>query len=117
MREPLVRTPEERREEADFFDRYGVWQAFDLDAARAFFDGFDRPWWLVGGWAIEAFTGAPREHEDLDVSVLACDVPAFREFIGDRWHLWTITNGSMRPMTDRWPDLPEPDCQIWVRRD
>jgi hypothetical protein len=23
----------------------------------------------------------------------------------------------MRPMTDRWPDLPEPDAQIWVRRD
>src|SRR5690242_16251593 len=49
--------------------------------------------------------------------MLACDVPAFREFIGDRWHLWTVTDGRMLPLTGRWPDLPEPDCQIWVRRD
>jgi hypothetical protein len=49
--------------------------------------------------------------------MLACDAPRFREFIGDRWHLGTITDGSLRPLTDRRPDLPEPDCQIWVRRD
>jgi hypothetical protein len=49
--------------------------------------------------------------------MLACDVPRFREFVGDTWHLWTISNGSLRPRNDRWPDLPEPDCQVWVRRD
>lgn len=117
MREPLPQSDEERAEIAYWEHLYGPWDPFDLEAGRAFFDGFDRPWWLVGGWAIEAFTEAPREHEDLDVSILACDVPAFREFIGDSWHLWTIADGSMRPLTDRWPDLPAPDCQIWVRLD
>jgi hypothetical protein len=117
VREPLPQSEEERAETAYWEHLYGPWDSFDLDAGRVFFEGFDRPWWLVGGWAMEAFTGAPREHEDLDVSMLACDVPRFREFIGDRWHLWTITDGRMLPLTDRWPDLPEPDCQIWVRRD
>ncbi len=116
VRETLPQSDEERAE-TEYWERlYGPWDSFDLDAARSFFDGFDRPWWLVGGWAIEAFTGAEREHEDIDVSMLACDVPAFREFVGDRWDLWTVTNGALRPLTDRWPDLPEPDCQIWVRR-
>ena len=68
MREPLPQSDEERAEDAYWEHLYGAWDPFDLDAGRAFLEGFDRPWWLVGGWAIEAFTGAPREHEDLDAS-------------------------------------------------
>lgn len=116
MREPLAFTPTELAEERAFHDVYGPWAALDLDGARDFFTGFDRPWWLVGGWAIEAFTGAPREHEDIDISMLACDVPVLREFVGDRWHLWSNDSGTFRPLTDARPDLPTPDCQIWVRR-
>jgi hypothetical protein len=117
VREPLGLTPEELEEDRRFHALYGPWQPLDPDGARAFFEGFDRPWWLVGGWAIEAFTGAAREHEDIDVSMLACDVPALREFVGDRWHLWSNNGGTFRPLTDRHSDLPAPDCQIWVRRD
>ena len=51
------------------------------------------------------------------MSMLACDAPSLREHVGDRWDLWTNVSGRIRPMTERWPDLPEPDCQIWVRRD
>lgn len=116
MREPLDLTPEEIAEDRAFFDLYGPWDALDLDGVRRFFEGFDRPWWVIGGWAIEAFTGAPREHEDIDVSMLACDAPALREFVGDRWHLWTNLSGHLRPLNDAWPDLPDPECQLWVRR-
>jgi hypothetical protein len=116
VREPLPRSPEERAEDDDFYNRYGPWQPLDLAGAVEFFEGFDRPWWLVGGWSIEVFTGVAREHEDIDVTLLACDVPAFREFVGDRWHLWSIVDGRLGPMTDRHPDLPTPDAQIWVRR-
>jgi hypothetical protein len=116
VREPLDFTPAELAEERAFHHVYGPWAALDLDGARAFFAGFDRPWWLVGGWAIEAFTGSLREHEDIDVSMLACDVPALRDFVGDRWHLWSNNGGTFRPLTDARPDLPAPDCQIWVRR-
>jgi hypothetical protein len=117
VREPLDLTPEELAEDDAFHALFGPWASFDLDGVRAFFDGFDRPWWLVGGWAIELFTGARREHEDVDVSMLACDAPALREFVGDRWHLWTNLGGTLRPLNDRWPDLPDPECQLWVRRD
>lgn len=117
MREPLPLSPEERAEDEYWVQLYGPWDALDLAGARDFFDGFERPWWLVGGWSIEAFTGAPREHEDIDVSILACDAPALREFVGDRWHLWSIVDGRLGPMTDQRPDLPAPDAQIWVRRD
>ena len=116
MREPLELSHEERAEEHWFNRTYGPWQPFDVDGARAFFDGFDRPWWLVGGYAIEAFTGALREHEDIDVSMLACDAPSLREHVGDRWDLWTNVSGRIRPMTDalarpagaRLPDLGTP---------
>jgi len=117
VREPLERSDAERAEDDHWVRLYGAFDPLDLDGARAFFDGFDRPWWLVGGWAVEAFTGSPREHEDIDVSILACDAPALREFVGDRWHLWANESGQLRPMSDRYPDLPTPDSQIWVRRD
>jgi hypothetical protein len=117
VREPLDCTSEELVEEHEFHALYGPWESFDPDDVRAFFDGFDRPWWLVGGWAVEAFTGAEREHEDVDVSILACDAPALREFVGDRWHLWTNLGGTLRPLNARWPDLPHPECQLWLRRD
>jgi hypothetical protein len=117
MREPLLRTPDEVAEDDYWTELYGEWDALDLTGVRAFFDGFDRPWWLVGGWALEAFTGAAREHEDIDVSILACDVPALRAHVAGRHQLWNICNGALRPLTDRLPDLMEPDSQIWVRRD
>ena len=78
---------------------------------REFFDGFERPWWVVGGWAIEAFTGAPRGHEDVDVSILVCDIPALREHVGERWQLWNIaTAPSGRSPTTGLTSAPgEPD--------
>ena len=117
VREPLEFTAEEQAEEAWFNRTYGPWEPLDVAGARAFFDGFDRPWWLVGGYAIEAFTGALREHEDIDVSMLAWTRRCCASTSATAWDLWTNVSGRIRPMTERWPDLPEPDCQIWVRRD
>ena len=77
--------------------------------------GFDRPWWIVGGWAIEAATGFRREHEDTDMSILSCDVPAFVEFMGGRWHVWNNVGGVLHPLGGRWPDVDEPRSQLWLR--
>jgi len=117
VREPLDPSPEERADDDYWIGLYGRFEPLGVPGVVDFFAGFDRPWWLVGGWALEAFTRAPREHDDVDVSMLARDVPAFRDFVGDRWHLWTIRDGALRPLNERWPDLPAPDCQVWVRRD
>jgi hypothetical protein len=115
VREPLLRTPEDEAEDAAFFRLYGDWAPLDPDGVAGLMTGFPRPWWFVGGWAIEAFTGMPREHEDVDVSILACDIPALREHAGDRWQLWSNHGGTLRPLTDRHPDVLDVRSQIWIR--
>jgi aminoglycoside-2''-adenylyltransferase len=116
-REPMPQTATERAEDEYWERLYGPWAPFGPDQVREFMAGFERPWWIVGGWSIEAFTGAPREHEDVDLSILACDVQALRAHVGERWQLWNICDGALRPLTDRWPDLMDVESQIWVRRD
>lgn len=115
-REPLHRTPDEVADDDRFFRWYGEWAPLDPPGLAAFMDGFPRPWWIVGGWALEAFTGVPREHEDVDLSILACDVPALREHVGDRWNLWSNHGGTLRPLDDRNPEVLDVRSQIWVRR-
>ena len=61
---------------------------------------------------IEALRG---EHDDVDVSILASDVPALREHVGDRWHLWNLAGGDMRPLTPQHPNVFNPASQLWVR--
>jgi hypothetical protein len=87
----------------------------DLAGVVEFMRGFERPWWVVGGWAIDAFTGVGREHSDVDVSIFASDVPALRAHVGERWHLWSLAGGDMRPLTDKHPEVFGPDSQVWVR--
>jgi hypothetical protein len=114
--EPIVRTAEEAEETQYWAHLYGRWESFDVAGAAAFMAGFDRPWWVVGGWAIDAFTGVPRRHDDVDVSILASDVPALRAHVGDRWHLWNVSGGDMRPLTRQHPDVFHPSSQLWVRQ-
>jgi hypothetical protein len=116
-REPLMRTEAEVAED-DYWERlYRLFDSLDPIGLRdQVFAGFHRPWWVVGGWAIEAFTGSPREHEDVDVSILVCDVPALRAHVGESWQLWNIADGALRPLTDRWPDVQHPESQVWGRR-
>ncbi|MGC5614991.1 nucleotidyltransferase domain-containing protein [Georgenia sp. Z1491] len=95
---------------------YGGWDPLDPTTVGAFMRGFDRPWWIVGGWSIEVVTGVARPHEDLDVSILSSDAGAFRRFLGDRWTPWNVDEGWLRPFDGRFGEL-RPDSQLWVRRD
>jgi len=99
------------------FDRwYGGWDPLDPSTVGEFMDGFDRPWWIIGGWSLETFTGVPREHEDMDISILSSDARAFRDFLGDRWTPWNVDEGWFRPFDHRFTEV-RPDSQVWVRRD
>ncbi|HXH77525.1 nucleotidyltransferase domain-containing protein [Nocardioides sp.] len=99
------------------FDRwYGGWDPLDPTTIAAFMDRFDRPWWVIGGWSIEAFTGVPRQHEDMDISILSSDVEEFRLFLDDRYTPWNVDDGWFRPFDARFTDV-RPDSQVWVRRD
>jgi hypothetical protein len=78
-------------------------------------NGFDRPWWIIGGWSIEVFTGVSRHHEDMDISILSRDAEAFRRFLGNAWTPWNIDEGWLRPFDARFTDV-RCDSQVWVRR-
>jgi hypothetical protein len=115
FRVPLRRTAAEQDEEDRFQALYGAWAPLSpTEIARELAD-FDRPWWVVGGWAIEAATGFRREHEDTDISILACDVPAFVAHVAGRWHVWNNVGGVLHPLGDRWATVDEPDSQLWLR--
>jgi hypothetical protein len=115
-RAAIVRGPGELDDEAAFLSLYGPWEPLPPDRIAAELRGFARPWWIVGGWAIEAATGFRREHDDTDISILARDVPAFLAATTGRWHVWNNVSGVLRPL--RVADtVDEPGSQLWLRRD
>lgn len=116
-RVPLRRSVQEQAEDDAFLALYGPWSPLEPAEMAEVLRGFDRPWWVVGGWAIEAATGFRREHEDLDVSILVCDVPAFVEHVRARWHVWNNVGGVLHPLGGRWPTVEEPASQLWLRAD
>ena len=115
--EPLIRTPEERAEDEAFYRLYGPWAVLTPTEVAEMLRGHDRPWWIVGGWAIDAATGVPREHEDVDVSMLASDVPAFYANLASEWHLWNQVGGTLTPFRDDRTEPVDRESQVWVRRD
>jgi hypothetical protein len=102
-------------EDRAFLDVYGDWDPLTPTELAGLMDGFPHPWWLVGGHAIEAFTGLRRFHEDIDLVVFTEHVPALREQLGGHFHLWCNAGGTFRILDDEHPALLDPLCQIWMR--
>ena len=98
-----------------FQQRYGPWKSLTPAEVAALLDGAAFPWWIAGGWALDAASGVPRFHEDVDLVVLRRDLPAFCEFFAGK-HLWTPYRQALEPL---WPgmDAPEDREQVWVRDD
>ncbi len=102
---------------------YGPWAGRTPEDAAALLEGYPGIWWVAGGWAVEAFSGVPREHEDTDVSVLRNDLPLLRRHLAGRLDVWSAADGALWPLLpdddpDAAPDdvLP-PGCgQVWTRR-
>lgn len=94
---------------------YGPLARLRPGEAAAILDGLDGPWWIVGGWAIEAFTGRQREHEDLDVCILARDLPRLIEHFHGSHHVWATGGGMMCPILSVDQALPGWLHQIWIR--
>lgn len=91
------------------------WAPLPPDALPSLLAGVDAPWWLAGGWAIDAFLGrVTRVHEDTDVLVLRRDLPAFREALS-AWDVHAADPpGTLRP----WPAgevLPARVHDVWCR--
>jgi hypothetical protein len=109
----------------DEFTRwYGPWVARTPRDVAELFAGYPGTWWVAGGWALQAFTGVERHHEDIDPGVLRRDLPLLRRHLAPRLHAWTASSGALRPLRpdvdpDGAPDdvLLEGSGQLWTRRD
>ena len=112
----MERSPAEIEEDRDFYRWYGGWEPYSpLEVARVL-DGLPARWWIIGGWAVDAFTGVLREHEDVDVGFLRADLPAVLEHLSPELCVWSNLSGTLRPL--RKPEhLLEGSRQLWVRRD
>ena len=99
----------------DEFQRiYGPQHPWTPAEVRDLLAGLDVPWWVAGGWALEAFTGVARDHEDIDVSVLRRDVGAIRAHLEPHWHLWSAGDSGLLHLRPG-REVPEDSGQIWVR--
>ena len=102
-------------DDAEFERLYGPWDAFDPEGVKEFLADFPGEWWVVGGWAIEAFTGVERPHEDIDVVIWRRDIPDLLSLVAGRYHVWSAGAGALRPVNEDWPE-PHPDSgQLWLR--
>lgn len=74
--------------------------------------GIDQPWCVVGGWALDLWYGQQtRIHEDIEFTVLRCDLPVFRHALGDLQH-YTAHSGALAHL----PKDTEPGAemaQVW----
>ncbi|WP_308044412.1 PHP domain-containing protein [Nocardioides lacusdianchii] len=110
------RPPEVRVLDHDEIVRlYGPWLARTPQDAVDLMQGYDRPWWIAGGWAIEAYTGIARPHDDVDPSILRSDAQALREHLSGRLDVWQADSGTLRPLAPG-EDLLSDECEnLWLR--
>jgi hypothetical protein len=102
-------------EDLAFTRIYGPWAPVSPHELKDLMEGFPAEWWVVGGHAIEAFTGVPRFHEDIDLVIFSHDFPHLRSQLSDRFHLWSNYGGTFRFIDDLHPEPLDPLSQIWVR--
>lgn len=107
--------PEHDDEDREFFRRFGPWERHTPASAAALFEGYPAPWWIAGGWSIQAFSGVERGHDDVDVAICRRDIPALRSHFAGRFDLWAVGSGMLRPLDDRHPAVPRWAAQVWMR--
>jgi hypothetical protein len=108
-----VRMDEEDRQ---FYRWYGPWAPLTPAEVADLFAGVTARWWIVGGWAVDAFTGRSRDHEDIDIGFFRADLPAILEHLSPDLCVWSNASGTLRPLKQ--PDDLLEDCrQLWVRHD
>jgi len=92
------------------------WDPFTPREVAEILEHADVPWWIAGGYAIDAFVGHfdRRPHADVDAGILARDQEAIRGALAT-WELFCADPpGTLR----RWaPDeqLEEPIHDVWGR--
>jgi len=79
--------------------------------------GFDRPWFVAGGWAIDLFLGRiRRQHKDLDFTIFRRDQLALQQHLAG-FDLKKIVDRDEESYPESWPQgewLELPDFQIFI---
>jgi hypothetical protein len=93
-----------------------AWDPLQPSEVAAVLAGCSAPWWIAGGYAIDAFVGTSdrRPHEDIDVGLLTRDQTVVRAHLAG-WEAWCADPpGTLRP----WllgEHLEEPIHDVWLR--
>jgi hypothetical protein len=92
----------------------GAWVPLDPVEVRRLLAGFDRPWWIAGGWGLDMFLGRKtREHADIDVELLRADQLAIEAHLRG-WELYLASDGVLAPWVAGEPAPPDVG-DIWCR--
>src|SRR5215216_6326971 len=69
--------------------------------------GFDRPWFVAGGWAIDLYLGRVRRaHKDLDIALFREDQLALQSYLSS-WDLIKLVEHAREPwLPGEWLVLP-----------
>ena len=70
-------------------------------------DGFGRPWWVAGGWAVDLFIGRrTRPHKDIEIALFRRDQSALQEHLSG-WSLRKVVDHRLVPwLPGEWLTLP-----------
>ena len=102
---------------APLHGRFGVteWKRLEPRDGLTLMRGYERPWWVGGGWALDLFLGSStRDHEDLDLVVFRDDQRAVREHFAG-WDLHVAHEGRLTPWAGE--RLEPPLHTLWARSD
>jgi len=92
------------------------WAPIEPRDAAQLLTGFDRPWWISGGWALDLHLGAAaRDHADIDIGILRRDQLALQAHLRG-WELYLAHDGQLTPWTAGDPAPPEVSG-VWCRPD
>jgi len=96
---------------------WGPWEHIPVGEVASAMASFERPWWIAGGYAIEAFLGhSIRDHADIDIGLLRHDHVAVHEHLAG-WELHCAhPPGTLRPWQSG-EQLESGVHDIWARRD
>ena len=95
---------------------YGPWRPHDPRDAVELFRGYSGLWWVAGGWSIEAFTGVPRAHGDIDPSIPRADLAVLLAHLQGSWDVWAADRGSLKPLAGGDRAISSTCSNLWLRR-
>lgn len=94
----------------------GPWNPLSRSASSDLLRGAGVPWWIGGGWALEAAGMAARPHADVDIIVLGVDLPPLLDHLRAKGlHPWATHDGALHPLPPG-AALPLGAHDVWLRR-